>query len=63
VAVVSTVSNEAFTNCRQLSVRYHTRPRNSAQALAAWAYLAVVVSVLWISMVVPLRAVITSPSL
>ena len=36
-AVVSIVSIEIFTNMRQLSVRYQTKPRNSAHATAATA--------------------------
>ena len=36
-AVVSIVSIEIFTNMRQFSVRYQTKPRNSAQATAATA--------------------------
>ena len=37
VDVVSTVSIDAFTSIRQLSVRYHTTPRKMAQTQAAIA--------------------------
>ena len=37
IAVVSIVSIEILISIRQLSVRYQTKPRNSAQATAATA--------------------------